>query len=71
MRAHAMLITDEMLQAGVKKAVELGLLPRKSIPEDIATNRELMLEILECAFEEMEHTPVRSIPVASGVDASL
>ena len=52
-----MLVTDEMVQTAVKKAIELGLLPRKSIPEDIATNRELMGEILECAFNAVEELP--------------
>jgi hypothetical protein len=65
-----MLITDEMLQAGVTKAVELGLLPRKSIPEDIATNRELMLEILECALGTLEPMPRQSMSAASGFSAA-
>lgn len=39
-------ITDGMIHAGVKKALALGLLPRKSVVEDIATNCELMEEIL-------------------------
>lgn len=56
-----MLITDEMLQASVAKAVELGLFPRKAIPEDIATNKELMLEILECALQSAEQIPPPSI----------
>jgi hypothetical protein len=45
-----MLITDQMLQAGVRKATELAILPRHSIPEDIATNQELMQEILQAAL---------------------
>lgn len=55
-----MKVTDDMIRAGVKKASELGLLPRKSVLEDIATNNELMLQILEAAFvvhsEEMDRT---------------
>jgi hypothetical protein len=65
-----MLITDEMLQAGVTKAVELGLLPRKSVPEDIATNKELMLEILECALGVPGQIPPQPIPSTSGVTAA-
>jgi hypothetical protein len=60
-----MLITNDMLHAAVKKAIALGLLPRKSIPEDIATNRELMQEILECAFDATEEMPVRPVPIRS------
>ncbi len=45
-----MVVTDEMLQNAVKKAIELGLLPRKSQVEDIATNNELMLQILQAAL---------------------
>jgi hypothetical protein len=44
-------ITNDMVRNGVRKASELGLLPRQSIMEDIATNNELMLEILEAAIE--------------------
>lgn len=43
-------VSDEMIQAGVKRATELGLLPRKDFPEDIATNAELMEEILRAAL---------------------
>ena len=55
-----MKVTDDMIRASVKKASELGLLPRKSMMEDIATNNELMLEILEAALaaysEELDRT---------------
>ena len=46
-------ITQEMLDAAVKKAVEAGILPRRSCPEDIETNSEIMLQILEAAFEHL------------------
>ncbi|MDQ9171405.1 hypothetical protein Q8A64_13405 [Oxalobacteraceae bacterium R-40] len=49
-----MLITDQMLQAGVQKATELAILPRHSIPEDIATNQELMQEILQAALDSAD-----------------
>jgi hypothetical protein len=49
-KGYAMLITNQMLQAGVQKATELAILPRHSIPEDIATNQELMQEILQAAL---------------------
>ena len=45
-----MLITEEMIHRGVKKATELAILPRTSQIEDIATNDELMLEILQAAL---------------------
>lgn len=65
-----MLITDEMLQAAVTKAVELGILPRKAIPEDIATNKELMLEILQTAFNAAEQLPPSSATAAPPARAS-
>lgn len=46
-------ITQEMLEAAVKKAIEAGILPRRSCPEDIETNVEIMLQILEAAFEHL------------------
>ncbi len=46
-----MRITEEMIHRGVKKATELALLPRTSQMEDIATNDELMLEILQAALD--------------------
>jgi hypothetical protein len=46
-----MLITEEILRRGVRKAIELGLLPRSGQIEDIATNDELMLEILQAALD--------------------
>jgi hypothetical protein len=48
-------ISDEMVHAGVEKALELGLLPRKSVMEDIATNCELMQEILLAALNVAEY----------------
>jgi hypothetical protein len=52
-----MIITSEMLQAGTQKASELGILPRTSINEDIATNAELMMEILDAALSSVEQKP--------------
>ncbi|KIF80431.1 hypothetical protein TSA66_05730 [Noviherbaspirillum autotrophicum] len=46
-----MKITCEMLQAGTRKAVEHGVLPRRSYMEDLATNAEIMQEILTAALE--------------------
>ncbi|MEC4719160.1 hypothetical protein RY831_08370 [Noviherbaspirillum sp. CPCC 100848] len=46
-------ITQEMVDAAVKKAIEAGILPRRSCPEDIETNVEIMLQILEAAFEHL------------------
>jgi hypothetical protein len=46
-----MLITETMIRQGVKKATELAVLPRKGQIEDIATNNELMLEILQAALD--------------------
>lgn len=48
-----MKMTGEMLQAATKKAVELGILPRQSHIEDLATNAEIMQEILAAAMEAL------------------
>jgi hypothetical protein len=45
-------ITPEMLRAATQKAIELGILPRRSQMEDLATNMELMQEILKAALEK-------------------
>jgi hypothetical protein len=47
-----MKITNEMLQSAIAKAIELGVLPRRSHPEDIATNAEIMHEVLLAALEK-------------------
>jgi hypothetical protein len=47
-------ISQEMLAAATQKAVELGLLPRRSQMEDVATNAELMQEILEAALDQLD-----------------
>jgi hypothetical protein len=46
-----MVITEQMLHAAMQRAVELGVLPRRNCPEDLATNAELIQEILLAAFE--------------------
>ncbi|HJV80435.1 hypothetical protein [Noviherbaspirillum sp.] len=43
-------ITDDMLTAAITKAVEAGLLPRRSLREDIAEARLLMRDILKAAL---------------------
>lgn len=50
----AMNLTPEMLRAATQKAIELGILPRRSRMEDLATNMELMQEILEAALAQSE-----------------
>jgi hypothetical protein len=45
-----MQITDQMIQQAVKRATELGILPRKDVADDIATNNEIMEEILQAAI---------------------
>ncbi len=47
-----MKITNEMLQSAIAKAIELGVLPRRGHPEDIATNAEIMHEVLLAALEQ-------------------
>jgi hypothetical protein len=48
--------TCEMLQASTKKAVELGLLPRRAYIEDLETNAEIMQQILQAALDTIPHT---------------
>lgn len=44
-------ITNEMLQAAMKKAVEAGLLPRNAYRENMQANQELIRFILEAALD--------------------
>lgn len=46
-------VTDEMLQAAMKKAVELGLLPAFAGEEQYLKNWDNMQQVLEAAFEEI------------------
>lgn len=55
-------VNHEMIQAGIKRATELGILPRKDLPEDIATNAELMEEILRAALRSGAHASFDSSP---------
>lgn len=45
-----MLVTEQMLQAGVKKAVDLRILSRTRSLSHQAPDRDLMREILDAAF---------------------
>ncbi|MDQ9170435.1 hypothetical protein Q8A64_08425 [Oxalobacteraceae bacterium R-40] len=62
-------ITDEKLQAGVKKAVESGILPRVGIPPDNSMDKDLMLEILDAAISVNEEERADA-PLQSGYSAS-
>ncbi len=44
-------ITDEMLDAAVKKAVEAGLLPRHACREDNSGYQDLIRYVLQAALE--------------------
>lgn len=44
-------ITNEMLQAAMKKAVEAGLLPRNAYRENMSANQEVIRFILKAALE--------------------
>lgn len=58
-----MKLTSEMLRAATSKAVELGILPRRAHPEDLATNVKLIQEILQAALN------AASAPTHSGTAA--
>lgn len=44
-------ITNEMLQAATKKAIEAGLLPRNACRENLPAHQELIRFILKAALE--------------------
>jgi hypothetical protein len=44
-------VTNEMLDAAVKKAVEAGLLPRHACREDASGYQELIRYVLQAALE--------------------
>lgn len=52
-------ITNEMLQAAMKKAVEAGLLPRNAYRENMSDNQELIRFILKAALDA---SPARKQP---------
>ncbi|HJV87571.1 MAG TPA: hypothetical protein VJ698_19030 [Noviherbaspirillum sp.] len=43
-------VTDEMLQAAIKKAIEAGLLPRRPCREEAEVNRELIRLVVMAAL---------------------
>ncbi|HEY8607828.1 MAG TPA: hypothetical protein VIM12_12005 [Noviherbaspirillum sp.] len=47
-------ITAEMVNAAMKKAVEAGILPRRSYEEDHASQAEIMYRILQAALATRE-----------------
>lgn len=46
-------ITDAMLLAAVRKAVEAGLLPRRACRENAQENRELMRLVVQAALNAL------------------
>ena len=64
------LITDEMLDAAVKKAVEAGLLPRHAGRQDNQGYQELIRYVLEAALEAAPSTAMRR-PVAQPVRSAI
>ncbi len=49
-----MQVTDKMLIAAMKKAVELKIFPKAGLQDDIARNWDAMREVLEAAVGEAE-----------------
>ena len=49
-----MRITEAMVDAAMRKAIEAGLLTRRGTPEEMAIGREVMHSILRAAFEVAE-----------------
>lgn len=58
----AMDITDTMLQAAVRKAVEAGLLPRRACREDAKESRELMRLVVQAALGALHDEPHQAVP---------
>lgn len=44
-------VTNDMLQAAIKKAVEAGLLPRHASADEMRINRDLIRAVLEAAAD--------------------
>lgn len=61
-----MKVTNEMLDAAVKKATEAGLLPRHARKEDMSINQELIRIVLQAALDvpldAPSKVPVRPVP---------
>lgn len=63
------LITDEMLDAAMKKAVEAGLLPRHARGDDAQAYQELIRYVLQAALEKAPLTYAARRPVPVGRSA--
>ncbi len=46
-----MYITEQMVDAAMRKAIEAGLLPRHACGSEVAANQELIRYILQAALE--------------------
>ncbi len=46
-------VTDDMLQAAIRKAIEAGLLPRRSCREEADVNRELIRLVVMAALRPL------------------
>lgn len=58
-----MKVTNEMLEAAMKKAVEAGLLPRHACNEDVSINQELIRIVLQAALDTSHGGQVRQLQV--------
>lgn len=52
-----MQVTDEMLKAAIKKAVEYGMLPRQSTNNDYLRQSQAMQDILQAALDVAQQAP--------------
>jgi hypothetical protein len=48
---QSMNVTDEMVQAAIKKAIEAGLLPRHACREEAEVNKELVRLVVQAALK--------------------
>lgn len=55
-------ITEQMLQASIHKALALGVLPRRHYQDALATNVEIMQEILQAAFDTLPPSASETVP---------
>ena len=77
-----MQVTEAMLQAALQKAVEAGLISRRSIQADAMINREIMQAILQAALaaahskerhrsSDSAYRPVRAVANACSGSVAL
>jgi hypothetical protein len=55
-------VTDEMLQAAMRKAIEAGLLPRRACPQELEINQQLLLLVVQAALNALSAETSHALP---------